>query len=57
MGISKQTNLWYSEHRNLLLLEIPSVFLVYEDEVQVVSDAELLIDIAESGCQVEATKE
>jgi hypothetical protein len=54
--LEKETYLWYPEHRNLLLLKVPSVFLVYEDEVQVVPDAELLIDIAEGRCQVEATK-
>jgi len=41
----------------LLLLEIPPVLLVYEDEVEIVPDAEFLVDIAERRCQVKATKE
>ena len=55
--VNDSTNLWYSEHSNLLLLKVPSVLFVDENKVEVVSDAELFVDISESRCQVEATKE
>jgi hypothetical protein len=40
-----------------LLLEIPPVFLVNEDQVQIIPDAKLLIHITERWRQVEATEE
>lgn len=49
--------LWYSEYSNLLLFEIPSVLLVDENKIEIVSDAKFLINVAEGRCQVETTKE
>ena len=40
-----------------LLLEVPPVLLVDEDEVQVISCAELLVHIAEGRRKVEAAEE
>ena len=40
-----------------LLLEVPPVLLVDEDEVEVISRAELLVDVPERRREVEATQE
>ena len=40
-----------------LLLEVPPVLLVDEDEVEVISRAELLVHVAERRREVEATEE
>ena len=40
-----------------LLLEVPPVLLVDEDEVEVISRAELLVHVAERRRQVEAPEE
>ena len=53
----ERTHLWYPENSNLLLLEVPSVLFVYEDEVEVISRAELLVHITERRREVEAAKE
>ena len=39
------------------MLEVPPVFLVDEDEVEVISRAELLVHVAERRRQVEAPEE
>jgi len=41
--------------RTHLLLEVPPVLFVDEDEVEVVARAELLVDVAEGRSEVEAT--
>jgi hypothetical protein len=51
------TYLWYPENSNFLLLEVPSVFLVDEYEVEVVANAKLLVDFSERWCKVEAAEE
>ena len=40
-----------------LLLEVPPVLLVDEDEVEVISGAELLVHVAERRCEVKAAEE
>ena len=45
------------EGKTNLLLEVPPVLLVDEDEVEVISRAELLVHVAERRREVEATEE
>ena len=40
-----------------LLLKVPPVLLVDEDEVEVISRAELLVHVSECGRKIEATEE
>ena len=53
----ERTHLWYPENSNLLLLEVPPVLLVDEDEVEVISRAELLVHVAERRCEVKPAEE
>lgn len=43
--------------RSYLLLEVSSVLLVNKDKIEVISDAELLVDFSESWRQIESTEE
>ena len=43
--------------KTYLLLEVPPVLLVDENEVEVVSRAELLVDVSERRREVEAAQE
>ena len=54
---SKNAYLWYPENSDLLLLEVSPVLLIDEDEVEVISRAELLIHVAERRREVEAPQE
>ena len=56
-NLTPKTHLWYPVDRDLLLLEVPPVLLVDEDEVEVISRAELLVHVAERRRQVEAPEE
>ena len=49
--------LWGKNGRTHLLLEVPPVFFVDEDEVEVVARAEFLVDVAEGRSEVEAAEE
>jgi len=49
--------LGYPDDCDLLLLKVPPVLLVDEDEVEVIPRAELFVDVAEGGCEVEAAEE
>ena len=40
-----------------LLFEIPSVFFVDQNKIEIIARAKLLVDVAKGGRQVEATKE
>lgn len=40
-----------------LLFEVSSILLINQNKVEIISCAELLIDVAESRCQVKAPKE
>ena len=48
---------WLAIDRDFLLLEIATVLLVDQDEVEVVSRAELLVHVAEGRGEVETTQE
>ncbi len=45
------------KHGDFLLLKVASVFLVDEDEVEVVARAELFVDVAEGGRELKAAEE
>ena len=48
--------LWYSEKRDLLLLKIPPIHLVDEDEAERIACVKLLVHGAERSCEVEPTE-
>lgn len=52
---------WYlvliAKDGNLLLLEIPPALLIYQNQIQVIPRAELLVDVSEGRCEFKATQE
>lgn len=48
-------SLWCRERRTRDVLEITTVLLVNEDEVEVVPGTELLVDVSEGWCEFEAS--
>jgi len=40
-----------------LLLEVPPIFFVNKDKIEIIARAELLVYISERWCKVEAAKE
>lgn len=47
----------YPEDGDLVLLVVSPVFLVYENEVEVIPSVELLVHISECRCEVKAAEE
>lgn len=45
----------HSQTCDLILLEVPSIFLVDEDEVEIVPCAELLVDVSERRRELKAS--
>lgn len=45
------------EYGDLLLLEVPPVFLVDQNQIKIVARAKLLVDVAEGRCQFKASEE
>jgi hypothetical protein len=43
--------------RTGLTFEVPPVFGIDQDEIEVISDGKLLVDVSERRCQVEAAEE
>ena len=46
-----------SIHSDFLLLEIPSIFLVNQHQIEVVLHTELVVDVSVCGCQIVGTQE
>ena len=54
---TRPTHLFVSVDCNLLLLKVPPVLLVYENQVEVVPHGEFLVDVSECRRQLEASEE
>ena len=56
-NLTPKTHLWYPVDRDLLLLEVSPILFIDKDEIEIVTRAELLVQIAEGRSEVEAAQE